>query len=214
MESAIVTALFSLPESCVIAFVNEQDKKVQILYSTRMIEQALPKFMAQVRNDAAFKDIKEDIPKLRLEVLEQGGKLPQLKIQYSHWARRYKLEGYTEYRPRKVAPLLYSEWRIRLAEFHKYIVATVWLFNNNGNKTKLVGAFGTMEEAEAWCRATFPPDRLIEPIIASNALSKAFYDYTFPKRRFFQKQGEDRPLSANEETREIFPTDLSAKDKT
>lgn len=139
----LFTQLISLPEKCIYAFFNHEDKKVYVGYSSNILRSLYSNF-----NGIKYSNMKDDINKLSFSVLEEVVDTDRLRIRYQFWSDHYSNIGYGLYRNYKAVgykariDVQEEPGKGKLANY-KFIVKLI----SRGYRELIVGIFDDLSEA-------------------------------------------------------------------
>lgn len=151
-SNVTLETLLAVPKSCIYAFINVKDKRIQ-LFSTTNFSQHVSRMVDEISTSVEYKSMYEDRSKVSLRVLETRVQEDMLRHKLGEHTKLYQDKGYT----------MYKDMSISLYKLHKSIVYEdrkavykLELVSPNRSKRILLGMFNKHKDLETFMEAHYP----------------------------------------------------------
>lgn len=172
MENLMFQELYKLPDKCIYAFLNESDKKIYIGMAKNIVT-SLSRNISEMKY--SNHPCKNDVSKLKFEILENIVTDRDLKLKYQYYSNKYKNEGWTLYRDYCAISykVLIDVLNVNKLYGMPSIKCCVKL-RSRGYRELTVGLFETVEEAEVFVANNYSNSPITNIIYADNKLTRYY----------------------------------------
>lgn len=161
----IITELLPLCKSGLYAFINESKKKVDVYYSSNMLN-SIVRHITQISMDChSVRGLILDKSELDLVFLEELSDPTLLKLKQSHWVKYYEELGYTNYRTRTAL-----EYKVKIRDVGELLHV---ILESRSKKQITVGIFDSIQDASSFVDKYYSsPNFLI--VYSTNQLTQSY----------------------------------------
>jgi hypothetical protein len=157
------------------ALINDSDKKVDIRYGINLLR-SITSLVEQIKSNSVVPlDIKNDINKIRLKILEVNVDPRSLKLRHKFYQDQYKTSGYSLYRN-----LPANKYEVQVV-LDKVLELDMWNFYLvlklvSKSSTVVVGIFESYEELQDFVQTNYKDNNVLEVVYSTNECTSKYRD--------------------------------------